>query len=73
MSDSITEKFRAANSPETTLSTLYTLSRDSDELIRAAVVHNPSVSKEIIYSLLDDDSEYVQSAIIAIGFKPNLH
>lgn len=73
MNGSTSDKFRAANSPETDLADLISLGADEDEVIRAAVVYNPSSSKGLIYKMLEDKSELVQQAIKKIGFRPTLN
>ncbi|MEB1072521.1 GNAT family N-acetyltransferase [Citrobacter freundii] len=63
MNQTLVERFREANSPETSDEKLKLLSLDSDPVVRAALLHNKKIplgAKEILFN---DRSEIVQEAL----------
>ncbi|HFS8947075.1 TPA: GNAT family N-acetyltransferase [Enterobacter roggenkampii] len=63
MNQTLVERFREANSPETSDEKLKLLSLDSDPVVRAALLHNKKIplgAKEILFN---DSSEIVQEAL----------
>lgn len=68
MNQTLIERFRAANSIETTDENLKFLSLDSDPVVRAALLHNQKIPLGAVEILFNDKSEIVQEALKVNGY-----
>lgn len=68
MNQTLVERFRAANSIETTDENLKLLSLDSDPVVRAALLHNQKIPLGVVEILFNDKSEIVQEALKLNGY-----